>query len=79
MQASHALGSAHDDQCPPAGGRGLQFPPFPGENPLQHEAQIWLEIAEARLASAGLLVVANGGTPAAARRRGDGGKHFSIG
>jgi len=68
MQASHALGSAHDDQCPPAGGRGgLQFPPFPGENPLQHEAHIWLEIAEARLASAGLLIVANGGTPAAAR------------
>ncbi|KAL1519816.1 hypothetical protein AB1Y20_023322 [Prymnesium parvum] len=68
MQASHALGSAHDDQCPPAGGRagGLQFPPFPGEHPLQHEAQIWLEIAEA-LASAGLLIVANGGAPARPR------------
>ncbi|KAL1511035.1 hypothetical protein AB1Y20_005860 [Prymnesium parvum] len=31
-----------------------------------HEAQIWLEIA-ARLASAGLLIVANGDAPAAAR------------
>ncbi|KAL1519425.1 hypothetical protein AB1Y20_022948 [Prymnesium parvum] len=63
MQASHALGSALDDQYPAAGRGGLQFPPFPGENPLQHEAQIWLEVAEARLmASAGLLIVANGGT-----------------
>ncbi|KAL1518626.1 hypothetical protein AB1Y20_002914 [Prymnesium parvum] len=35
MQASHALGSALDDQYPAPGRGGLQFPPFPGENPLQ--------------------------------------------
>ncbi|KAL1530210.1 hypothetical protein AB1Y20_001125 [Prymnesium parvum] len=66
-ELKHALGSPPDDSPAVAGYGGLRFPPFPGENPLQHEAHIWLEIAEARMASAGLLIVANGGTPAAAR------------
>lgn len=33
----------------------LVLPTFPGENPLRHEAQNWLETAEARLAAKGLL------------------------
>ena len=53
----------------PAPDRGeLVFSPFPGETPLRHEAHIWLESAEARLAAKGLLTVANGGQYAAARQ-----------
>lgn len=41
----------------------LTLAPFPGENPLRHEAQEWLESTEAKFANKGLLVVANGGQP----------------
>ncbi|KAL1499393.1 hypothetical protein AB1Y20_011599 [Prymnesium parvum] len=46
----------------------LTLPKFPGENPLRHEAQEWLEICEAKLAAKGLLVVANGSEPASTRQ-----------
>lgn len=46
----------------------LTLPKFPGETPLRHEAQEWLETAEAKLAARGLLAVANGGEPAATRQ-----------
>ena len=45
----------------------LELPNFPGEDPLKHAGTEWKEGAEARLAGAGLLAVANGGySPAAA-------------
>ena len=42
------------------------FPQFPGENVHAHAATQYKEAAEARFAARNLLVVANGGTPAAA-------------
>ena len=43
------------------------FPQFPGENVQSHAATQYKEAAEARFAARNLLVVANGGKPAAAR------------
>ena len=46
----------------------LELPAFPGENPRLHEAVQWWEIAQTRIASAGLSLVVTGGLPAAAAR-----------
>ena len=40
--------------------RASGFPQFPGEEVLSHAAALFLEKAEARLASLGLLAVAEG-------------------
>ena len=45
----------------------IAFPQFPGENVHAHAATQYKEAAKARFAARNLLVVANGGTPAAAR------------
>ena len=44
----------------------LSFPPYPGDSPLKHEAQAWLERAEPELASRFLLDTANTGRSARA-------------
>ena len=45
----------------------LDFPQCPGEDVHAHAATQFLEAVEARWAARGLLVVANGGSPAAAK------------
>lgn len=37
----------------------LVMPPYLGESLLRHEATIWLEFAQSRLAAKGLYMVAN--------------------
>ena len=45
----------------------IDFPPFPGEQPLAHAAPIFQEKAENVLTSLGLLAVVRGGEPTAVR------------
>ena len=45
----------------------VDFPPFPGEQPLAHAATIFQEKAENILTSLGLLTVVRGGEPTAVR------------
>ena len=46
----------------------LELPEFPGESPRLHEAVQWWEVAQTRIASAGLSLVVTGGLPASAAR-----------
>ena len=46
----------------------LELLPFPGENPRQHEAVQWWESTHTRIAAAGLITTAKGGSPPAATR-----------
>ena len=50
---------------------GLELPEFPGESPRLHEAVQWWEVAQTRIASAGLSLVVTGGLPASAARIAD--------
>ena len=71
MSTAFAAGDANTGSHPKNTLSGLSshiaFPQFPGENVHAHAATQYKEAAEARFAARNLLVVANGGTPAAAR------------
>ncbi len=44
-------------------GSTVVLPDFPSDDPFLHEGRQWKEVADSRLAPAGLLIVAHGKTP----------------
>ena len=64
-----AMATGVDDTIPVGSKSRLELPQFPGEDFLAHAGTQWLEQAEARLASAGLLAVAEGDDPPSCKSR----------
>ena len=67
MNTAQLAGVAAREDSGSTKSKSQEFPQCPGEDVHAHAATQYVEAVEARWAARGLLVVANGGTPAAAR------------